>query len=300
MNGNGHYHNELTYAEKVQNLRDQAAGLGVNLGNTYHQKNIAAARARSKQIAVNENAHPVSPIYSFLRNAIRYVGNLIVMLVILLILFFLLPVTIFGLSYAEIQRVSLGVSLFDPPRAMLMSVVAVSAYVVLLVVQSNMVFNQPDYTRSVWSIRIWIGDLLYLLGIGKNWQIRTLTRQQMLEHAIKWIGSIIIILGTVGSLSNRLEQFHGPWYIALVNIFTDSDLLTFISLIGGTAYTAGLLAGLHFIIHLTYSQYVFIMPDQAEDFLAEYGDYSEAQDQAEILYLQSIISREKMKREQQS
>jgi len=275
-------------------LRTEAIRAGYDLSKPQFQQQIAARRAKALELA--ERTAPNRPPEWFykLRSGIQSFGNALLLGLMLILSYALLPVAIVGLFYAEIQRVSLGVALFDAPRADLMAVVAVSTYLILLVVRAGMVRQNPAQQRPIWSLRLWLGQIAYLLGLSRRWQPQQRTEIQLLDIAISRLGWLIILLGTAGSLKDELSGAPGAWYAAVWHILTESSLMVFLALVGGITLTAGLLAGLHYTVGLADQKWQRIIPDGGNDFLAVGGrDGSGAADLAEIQFLQSLITKAK-------
>ena len=272
-------------------VRRAVIDAGVDLSKANYQNYIAAKRGKAREIALRDAPGQPPAWFYQLRSVIQSAGNAILLVVMLLLSYVALPVAILGLAYAEIQRVSLGVALFDPPRAGLMALVAVSSYLILLVVQAANRHNAPDTQRPLWSLRLWASQTAYTLGIRRQWVAQYQTEGQRLHKAIARLGWLIILLGTAGSLADELAATSGAWYEAIGNIVLHSDLMTFLALAGGISLTAGLLAALHFAVGLAYSKWMQIMPDGGADFLADSFDTSESEDRAELHYLLSLLQK---------
>lgn len=272
-------------------LRQEAIRAGIDISATKYQTAIAGRRARARDLAAATAPNKPPQWFYMVRNFIQSFGNAILLGVMLILSYVALPVAILGLAYAEIQRVSLGVGLFDAPRAGLMAVVTVSTYLILLVVQAGMSAQRPGTARPVWSFRLFLGQVGYILGISRRWEPRQRTQDQLLGLAISRLGWLIILLGTAGSLKDELSNASGAWHTAISHIILDSDLITFLSLLGGVSLTAGLLAGLHFSVGLAFNQWQKLIPESGADFLAGSADYSAEQDEAERQFLLSLLQK---------
>lgn len=277
----------------LDTLRQEAIRQGIDISQPKVQQAIAARRAKARDLAIASAPNQPSKYFYKLRNGITFVGNALLLILMLLLSYALLPVSILGLAYAEVQRVSLGVALFDAPRANLMAIVAVSSYLILLVVQASANRTNPDQARPVFSFRLLLSDLAYLFGIARKWTPKNRSKQQLLGIAISRLGWLIIVLGTAGSLKDELSGSRGSWYQAIEDIMLHSDLLTFLALVGGVSLTAGLLAALHFSTELAYGQWQKLIPESGADFLGESVNYSDAADLAEWQFLMSILEKAK-------
>ena len=105
----------------------------------------------------------------------------------------------------------------------------------------------------------------------------------------------LILLATLGSLAPLFDQYQSlVWYEAVKALFTQSDLTTFLALIGGLLLSVTLLTALDFIISHVTSKTLDLIPEgeSAVSFLAEKSEaLSEVQDQAEMQYLLSLLKK---------
>lgn len=280
---------------ELDTIRRSLIESGIDLSQSRYQNQIAQRRTKARDIALRDAPNKPPRWFYGLRTVIQSTGNAILLGVMLILSYMALPVSILGLAYAEIQRVALGVALFDAPRATLMAVVAVSSYLILLVVQAGMNRADPSAARPVWSLRLWLAQVGYILGIRRQWAAQYQTEGQRLHIAITRLGWLIILLGTAGSLEGELiaaTETSAAWYQAIGDIVVHSDLMTFISLVGGVSLTAGLLAAMHYTVNLAYVQWQKLIPDGGSDFLADSFDTSDSEDRAELIYLLSLIQKQ--------
>ncbi len=240
-------------------------------------------RAIAKRHSEANRANPPSPPKAVVmfNNAMLAIGHAIVLLFMLVISNIALPLSIGLLAYGEQQRVSAGIGMFDPARANLLSTVVIIFYVGLLVVYSDKV-GQQEITRDKFSLRLLARKLRYFVGIGR-FQREKITTLDLLQQSLKLCGVLIIVLGTAGSLQEEIAV-SGTWRTAIVSLFWESDMLTFISLIGGLFLTAGLLFGLRFIVDFEWQRFKSILPE-GESFFMQSGELSPAAEQAEKEYL---------------
>lgn len=276
----------------LDQLRAEAIRQGIDLSQPRVQQAIAGRRAKARDLALASAPNQPSKYFIMLRDGIMFIGNGLLLALMLLLSYALLPVAIVGLFYAEVQRVSLGVALFDPPRAILMATVSVSTYLILLVVQAGQLRRNPDQARPIWSLRLWWQQIRYMLGLSRRWKAQQHTQQQLLGIAISRLGTLIILLGTAGSLEQELSGAEGAWYEAIWHILAGSSLMVFLSLLGGITLTAGLLAGLDYSVRLAFSKWIALIPETNADFLSESSaDSSRVEDQAETLFLKALIEK---------
>lgn len=281
-------------------LRQEMVENGLDYYSPSRQTKIAAIRSEAKAQALAARRGRIEKVYSSIRAMVQFVGQTVLLLVTLVISYLLLPVAVLGLGYAEYQRVAAGVQQFDPPRAGLMSAVAVSTYLLLLFIQAQMLHAKPDYQQPVWSLRITARRMRYWLGLGQ-WQEQYKGTFELLRGAIGFLAGMIILLGTAGALHEEIAVYDGggAWHDALLEILTASDLPTFLNLVGGVMLTAALLAGLHFVVMLTYQRYVQLVPDGALDFFEGSADYAAEMDRAEALYLMGQLMKAKQRQQGQ-
>jgi len=277
------------YTAELEAARAELAALGIDLSGVGHQQRISDRKRRARDL-VRSTAPPRPKWFMGLEALVVSVGNALVLGLMLVISYVLPPVAVLGLAYAEIQRVGLGVALFDPPRSSLMAVVSVSTYLALLVVQASRHARAEQAPRPIWSARLMARRVGYMLGIGRAWKPRGETSDQQLHAAITRLGWLIIALGTAGTLQTKLATYSGAWHEALRDIVTGSDLVTALAIAGGCLLTAGLLAGLHFVTDFVYLKYTNLLPDSV-DFSTLSSDAAAAEQRAELVYLRTMIER---------
>jgi hypothetical protein len=167
-----------------------------------------------------------------------------------------------------------------------MALVAVSFYMVLLVIKAHLQINQTGtLDRHVWSFKLFARAMAYRAGRGKDWQAQSTTNMQRLEATISAVAWVIIVLGTVGSMKNKLGSVTGTWHEALIKIATDSNLTDFLTYLGGFVFTAALLAATHWGVGYAYERYARLRPDVKADL-----DTTDVENEAEAAYLRFVIT----------
>jgi hypothetical protein len=280
-------------SEQLSALRQQALELGIDISTPAKQNAIEERRQNARQIAhAGQGAVKNDQgVYFHLERGIVALGNVLTLLLMLLLANIALPVGLVGLAIVEMQRVEAGVKLFDEHHATLMAIVSVSFYLVLLVVQAHMLLTSTGtQEKNIWSLRLWWRGMAYKLGTGR-WQVQTTNPLDRLEAAIGAVGWVIIILGTAGSMAGKLDTVGGAWYEALYQIFMQSSLTDFLAYVGGFVFTAALLAATHWGVGYAYERYARLRPDVAKQ------DTTNAENEAELLYLQSIIAQAQAKQD---
>ncbi len=281
--------------QNLSELRQQVMELGIDLSSKQQQTAISSRRAGAREAALAgaTTAQPSSDqLMHAIERAIIGTGNTLTLLLMLLLSNIALPVGIVGLAVVEMQRVGDGISLFDANHAGLMAVVAVSFYMVLLVVKAHMQINATGtLEKSVWSLRLFRRSVSYRLGTGAQWSEQKTTGLERIEATIKSVAWVIIILGTVGSMKVKLASVGGAWYQALIMMATESTLTDFLTYLGGFIFTAALLAATHWGVGYAYERYARLRPDVRAD-----ADTSAHEDAAEAQYLQFMIAKLEQKR----
>jgi hypothetical protein len=302
------YGPEYTYADDLNQmtldeLYEYAGELNVNIYTPAQERKIARVREDARQRAIEANRNRWQRFILGARALFQGFAQLVILSVTLIISYLFLPVSVFGLGVAEYQRVAAGIRQFDPARASLMSSVAVATYTLLLFIQAQMLHDQPDYQRPAWSARLTARQIAYWLGIGRiggrgaTWSEQHKSTYDLLRTTIGGLAAMIVLLGTVGALQSEIVAFDGvAWHVAVSRLLTQSDLPTFLNLLGGMLLTVALLSSQHFVSMLTYDRYIQLMPEGEADFLAGYADYSAEMDRAECLYLMQMIRRAENRR----
>lgn len=289
MANNGQHFDDYDILEVRAMARD--AGLDLSLPSV--QKTIQARRRRAQDLAPPEPPR----IYTTIQNTIAAVGNLLTTAIMLLIAHMILPLSVLGLAYAEMARVSDGISMFDPARADILAIVAVIFYLGLLVVYSDKVAGQ-EIQRDKWSLRLSLRKLKYTFSPFGKFRAQHITTLDLLEKSILWLERLIILLGTTGSLQNEINVANEEgdpvaWYVALSKLITESELPVFLSLLGGLVLTAGLLFGLRFVIDYLWRSFRSLLPENTGGFFTESSADSVAADMAEMEYLLARIRKQK-------
>jgi hypothetical protein len=292
---NGH---ELEVNLDLDVLRKRATDLGIDvfdgqrLNKVQRLRETATLNSRS-----NQAIETAGNFLAFKQTMAARTGKIVLRLN-LFTGYLLPPVGVVGLWIVEIQRVYSGVKNWDAPSLflLLMSVVIVSVYISLLSIRARLADQNSEYHGSlglVWR------RLVYWVGIGKRWQPVPKTQINKLDEAIRWQGRLIILLGTVGALRGELAVYDVWWAEAIQQIVTESHLVPFFELAGGVITTWALLAALHFVIQLTYTQFEQILPEvERADFfgISAAAFTSPEADLAEALYWQSAIQQKERER----
>lgn len=259
----------------LQNLRTEARALGIDLSSAKHANAITSRRTRAQQQAAEASIPQLE------RTAIE-IGNFLTTTLILLLRNVAPPFAILFLVVVEINRVHAGIRLFDPSNAWLMSIVAVITYAILTTVKSHLTYKEfGTLEKPRPSLALYAQQVAYFCGFGRNWQKQYTTPLARLEGALWWLGAVIVLLGTLGSMENKLLTVEGTWSQGIASIATRSTLAEAMTYLGGFSFTLALLVALPWVIGYVYTQFAAQRPTQLET--------GEAADEAEVEYLRAQI-----------
>lgn len=294
---NGHSHNVADAYGPEFSLDDmtldELMALGVSEGidwsQTGHQNRMAKAKTTARSHAPQMPPRGVRII----QGVILWLGNMTLMAVMFLAANVILPLGMVALPYAEQARVQTGIAMFDPANAGMLSTIVVVFMLGLLFVQAH---KGTHTSHAKPSARIVGRDILYALGIGKNWKRQTVSEEDMLNSAIVWNNRLIIFLGTVGALQDEiaLHAAGKPWLDGLRAVLGQSDLNTMFALFGAAVVTASLLYGMRFVVGYNYQRFTALM--ETADFLSgSSSDAIEAEREAMRQYVLAQIVKRRMK-----
>jgi hypothetical protein len=299
---NGQHPVEDVFEVDLEELRQRAANLGIDVYDNQRQEKIRRVREIASRASQSNRAIQTAGDFLAFKQKMSARTGKIVLRLNLFTGYLLPPVGVVGLWIVEIQRVYSGVKNWDAPALflLLMSAVIVSVYISLLTIRARMQQDDSDYQGSlglVWR------RIVYWMGIGKRWTPVAKTQMNKLDDAIRWQGRLIILLGTVGALRGELAIYDVWWAEAIRQIITESHLVPFFELAGGVITTWALLAALHFVIQLTYTQFEEILPEaeRADFFGTSAAAYSAPEaDLAEAMYWQRAIQQKERERQSPS
>lgn len=215
---------------------ESAARAGVTLTPDDVAAMEALQRAELARIASTEVDSTPGFIAAFNRHfprilsALHSIGDTALALSRTVIVAFFVPVVLALLLIVEINRVSLGVGLFEPDGA-------IAAFAATSIVLLNLTIELViDYTETRaayaerrarrWSLRLLAIDLAYRLGIGQDWQPLELSPAARYRRLRSIVTCAILALALAGSMRTAIETTPGTWYQALGAILTQSTLST--------------------------------------------------------------------------
>jgi len=152
------------------------------------------------------------------------------------------PLVLVLLLVVEHQRVVHGIMLFEADAAL--ASFAAAALVMLNLVlefQTHYVEHRAGYEQARalrWSLRIWLQNMAYRLGIGDAWQEQQLSPAQRYRRLLGLVTFSILALALAGSMRTVIEQQPGAWYEAIISIVTESNLGMMMTWAGGLLFAA--------------------------------------------------------------
>jgi hypothetical protein len=146
------------------------------------------------------------------------------------------------LLFVEQQRVVHGIMLFEADP--ILAAFASWALVILNLVLEFMIHyveHQAQYTvaaSSRFSLRVWLRNVRYFLGIDPNWQSRPLSPAQRYKSILRLVTFTILALALTGSMQGVIAGAEGSWYCGITSIVTESSLLLLMTWLGGLLFAA--------------------------------------------------------------
>lgn len=152
------------------------------------------------------------------------------------------PVVLVLLLIVEVTRVMHGITLFEADASL--ALFAATALVVLnltLEITTHHIEHKAGYQEArarKWSLRIWLQNAAYTLGLGENWTAQEHSPAQRYKTLLSLVTFTILALALAGSMKTVIQATPGTWYEAIVAIATQSDLLTMLTWAGGLLFAA--------------------------------------------------------------
>ena len=193
--------------------------------------------------------------------------------------------------WLEIKATTNGFRWIDAENAAGYATISILLFVLLLFINASLADRHGPKHKV--SIRIWWDDLLYFLGIGKDWEATT--QGTTVNNIIRLWVVAIVLFGFLGRLEDVIADYQDLAFgHAVQAVFDTATFPQVVGIIGNTFYTMALALGLHFVITHIYSIYVALTGGvEATDFFSEepYVDEEKMiQEELENLY-KSILAR---------
>ena len=231
----------------IEGVEAYAAANGIAL-SPNDKKRIAAAqraeRERLQSISVEDNttswADRWHEFYPKLLDAIVSAGNTVMTFSQTFIVNLGVPVVLVLLLIVEQRRVVHGIELFEFDSSL--AAFAAWALVMLnltLEMQVHYIEHAAGYVedrQKKRSLRLWARNMAYRIGWGDDWKEQELSPAQRYRGLLRLVTFTILALALAGSMRGVIEQETGPWYEAIVSIFTESTLLEMTTWLGGLLF----------------------------------------------------------------
>ncbi|MBK8032233.1 MAG: hypothetical protein IPK17_22695 [Chloroflexi bacterium] len=205
------------------------------------QKRLQLIREQ-RQTDTNQWVDTFNRVYPRFLEALIGVGEVILTLTQTLIIAFGVPTVLVLLLIVEQQRVVHGITLFETD-ASLASFAATALVLLNLTLEFTIEYieNRAGFsveTSTKFSLRTWLQQFAYWLGIGRNWNARTNSPAQRYKQLLRLVTFSILALALAGSMRSVIEQAEGTWLQALVNVATQSSLGQMMTWLGGLLFAA--------------------------------------------------------------
>lgn len=153
-----------------------------------------------------------------------------------------LPLALTLLIIVEVIRLEHGIILFENSQSIaLFGAIAIVflnliiEFMIIYVERVNGFIKDDNYDGS---LRILFSEILYKIGIGKNFKKRVASPAKQFKNMQVLVTFTIIILAFAGSMHEEiLAEGDTVWHVALLNIFLYSNLNTIISWFSGLLFT---------------------------------------------------------------
>lgn len=203
---------------------DRAKVTAVQQSELERQRALNPIQEAAKTWADKFNEH-----YPRLLDAMLGIGDVVLTFSKTVILAAGIPAALAGLLVVEHHRIVQGILLFDANYTFAAIAAAVLVAVnLILEFQSHHIEHTAGWKQEAsrrWSLRLWLADLKYTMGIGQNWQAREMSPAARYHSLLKLVTFTILALALVGSMRDVIQTVPGRWFDALISIVTDSDLL---------------------------------------------------------------------------
>ena len=231
----------------LNDVRSWAAEQGIVL-TAREMAQVAAIQAAERERLAALNASETTFADRFNRQfprllaAIVAAGETLVTVVQTIIVSLGAPVILVLLLIVEHHRVVEGIKLFDS-NATFAGFAAFALVLLNLVLEFTVHHVEHragwlDRPRNQWSVRIWLKNATYLVGLGDDWTPRELspaTRYRRLLRLVTWT---ILALALFGSMRTVISDTDGRWYEAIASIVVESDLAQITTWLAGLLFAA--------------------------------------------------------------
>ncbi len=235
----------------LSDAENYAATHGIRLTATDRDSIAKAQLAEQKRLQMireqgrtdtNQWVDTFNRVYPRFLEALIGAGEVILTLTQTLIIAFGVPTVLVLLLIVEQQRVVHGITLFETD-ASLASFAATALVLLNLTLEFTIEYieNRAGFsaeTSTKFSLRTWLQQAAYWLGIGRNWNPRTNSPAQRYKQLLRLVTFSILALALAGSMRSVIEQAEGTWLQALGNVMTQSSLAQMMTWLGGLLFAA--------------------------------------------------------------
>lgn len=240
----------IDLGNQINSLADAenyASSLGIKLTPTDREAIEKAQEAELQRLSSLNRfqteyaaTNSFSERYILLLELINGAGNILLTLSQTLIVSLGIPIVLVLLLIVEQQRVVHGIELFEPDSA-LASFAATSLVLLNLVIEFQIHFieQQAKYEErrdKRFSLRLWVQNVAYTVGLGKQWQPRELSPASRYRQLLRIVTFSILSLALAGSMRTIILSTNGTWFQALRYILTESNLSLITTWIGGLLF----------------------------------------------------------------
>lgn len=241
----------MTQAMNINQAKEYAAQHGINLTAADMVKVSNAQLAERERLAALAVEAPAqgklsawvdgfNRLYPRFLEALVSVGDVLLTTSQTVIVAFGVPLVLVLLLIVEHQRVLHGIEMFEVDSH-LASFAAAALVITNLVLEFTIHYvelkaNYHQATDNRWSLRIWLKNAKYTLGLGDTWQVQALSPAQRYRRLLSLVTFSILALALAGSMRGVIEQQSGAWHIAIEQILTQSTLAEMMTWAGGLLF----------------------------------------------------------------
>lgn len=190
----------------------------------------------------NQLVDTFNRLYPRFLEALIGTGEVVMTLTQTLIIAFGVPMVLVLLLIVEQQRVVHGIALFETDLS-LASFAATALVLLNLTLEFTIEYveNRAGFSAELstkFSLRTWLQQAAYWLGIGRTWQARANSPAHRYKRLLRLVTFSILALALAGSMRSVIVEADGPWYEAVLHILTRSSLSQMLTWLGGLLFAA--------------------------------------------------------------
>ncbi|MEO1644642.1 MAG: hypothetical protein AAFR67_05610 [Chloroflexota bacterium] len=147
----------------------------------------------------------------------------------------------------EIQRVAHGIEIFESSPALAYG----GAFVLVLMLLTlefvthymESKYGYESERRTDFSLRIWLRNFKYWLGLGKKWEQRHKSPAHSIKVYSRLLTVTILVLALAGSMRDAISEVEGNWVEGIQSIAVESTLAEIVEWSGGLLFALALVVG---------------------------------------------------------